>query len=78
MAGPHTRRSPCRNPPPTDEDKLAGAPINGSGTPAPTPTPAVSRAPTPAPAPTASAPASTDKLFKQLVKTYLEAQTQTV
>ena len=77
MAGPCTRRSPCRNPPPAGKDELAGAPTDGSGTPAPTITPAVSRALTPAPAPTASAPASTDELFKQFMKTYLEAQTQT-
>ena len=76
MAGPGTGHSPRRNPPPTGEDELAGASTNGSGTPAPTPTPAVSRAPTRAPAPAASAPAFTNELFKQFIKTYLEAQTQ--
>ena len=77
MAGSCTRRSPRRNSPPTGEDELAGAPTDGSGTPAPTPTAAISHALTPAPAPTASAPASMNKLFKQFMKTYLEAQTQT-
>ena len=77
MAGPRTCRSPRRNLLPTGKDELAGASTNGSGTPVPTPTPAISRAPTPAPAPTASAPAFTDELFKQFMKTYLEAQTQT-
>lgn len=75
MAGPRTRRSPRRNPPPTGEDELAGAPTEGSGT--PTPTPVISRAPTPAPVPAPVVrPAPTDEQFKQFMKTYLEAQTQ--
>ena len=46
MAGPRARRSPCRNPPPTGKDEVAGAaPIEGSGT--PTQAPAVARFPTP-------------------------------
>ena len=50
MAGPRTRRSPCRNPPSGGEDELAGGPpgalTEGSNT--PTPFPPVSRAQTPA------------------------------
>ena len=53
MAGPRSRRSPRRNPPPGGEDELAGgppgAPTEGSNT--PTPSPPVSRAQTPADAP---------------------------
>ena len=68
MAGPRTRRSPRRNPPPGGEDELAGgppgAPTEGSNT--PTHSPAVSRAPTPA-------PPSTDELFKRFMKAYLES-----
>ena len=67
-------RSPCRNSFLTGEDRFAGAaPTEGSGT--PTPTPVLSRAPTPAPA-TASAvtPSLDNKLFKQFMKAYLEAQ----
>ena len=66
MAGPRACRSPCRNPPSVGEDELAGAaPTEGSGT--PTPTPVVSRAPT-------VAPSLDNKLFKQFMKAYLEAQ----
>ena len=74
MAGLRACRSPCWNPPPTGKDKLAGATsTEGSGT--PTPTPVVLRAPTPtsATAP-AAAPSSDNKLFKQFMKAYLEAQ----
>ena len=74
MAGPYACRSSCWNLLPVNEDELAGAaPTEGSGT--PTPTPIVSRAPisTPAIAFTA-APSSNNKLFKQFIKPYLEAQ----
>ena len=54
MAGPRSRRSPRRNPPPGGEDELAGglpgAPTKGSNT--PTPYPPVFWAQTPADAPT--------------------------
>ena len=77
MAGPHTCRSPCRNPPPGREDKLArnlpGAPTEDSNT--PTPSPAVSRAHTPTPAP-APAPSSKKGLFQQFIKAYLENENQ--
>ena len=74
MARPRACRSPCQIPPPAGEDELAGVALTeGSGT--PTPTLVVSRAPTPAPAtaPTA-APSLDNKLFKQFMKVYLEAQ----
>ena len=68
MAGPRTRRSPRRNPPPGGEDELAGgppgAPTEGSHT--PTHFPAVSWAPTPA-------PPFNDELFKRFIKAYLES-----
>ena len=67
-------RSPCRNPPPANEDEFAGAaPIEGSGT--SISTPVMSRVSTPAPA-IAPAPAlsSDNKLFNQFMKAYLEAQ----
>ena len=74
MAGPRTRRSPCRNHFPTGKDELASVtPTKGSGT--PTSTPVVSRIPTPAPATApAVAPSSDNKLFKQFMKAYLEVQ----
>ena len=74
MAGPCARRSPCRNPPPAGEDDLAGATLTErSGT--PILTPVMSRAPTPAPATTfVGAPSLDNKLFKQFIKAYLEAQ----
>ena len=77
MAGPRTRRSPRRNPPPGGEDELAGgppgAPTKGSNT--PTPSPPVSRAQTPA---SAQAPTllSNEGLFQQFIKAYLENQNQ--
>ena len=67
-------RSSCRNPFPTGKDGLAGATLTeSSGT--STPTPVMSHDPTPAPA-TAPviAPSSDNKLFKQFMKAYLEAQ----
>ena len=77
MAGPRTRRSPRRNPPPGGEDELArglpGAYTEGSNT--PTPSPPVSRAPTPASA-QAPAPPSNEGLFQQFMKAYLENQNQ--
>lgn len=91
MAGPRTRRSLRRNPSPTGEDELARAPTKCSGTSTPTPiishasTPALASALVPAPgampAPAAvpapaARPAPTDEMFKQFMKTYLEAQTQ--
>ena len=74
MAGSRACRSPCRNPPLANIDELAGAaPTESNGT--STPTPAMSRAPTPTPT---TAPATTlssdNKLFKQFMKAYLEAQ----
>ena len=74
MARPRACGSPCWNPPPANEDELAGAaPTEGSGT--PTPISVVSRAPTPAPATApVGAPSSDTKLLKQFMKTYLEAQ----
>ena len=74
MAGPRACRSLRRNSSPTGKDELAGAaPTEGGGT--PTPTLVESRAPTLAPvtAP-AIAPSSDNKLFKQFMKVYLEAQ----
>ena len=80
MARPHARRSPCWKPPPTGEDKLAGAaqglaPTEGSNT--STRAPAASRVPTltppldapvaapsSAPAFAATAPSSDNELFK--------------
>ena len=73
MAGPRARQSPCRNLRPVGENELAGvAPTEGSGT--PIPTLVMSRALTPALA-TAStvAPSLDNELFKQFIKTYLEA-----
>ena len=66
-------RSPSQNPSPAGKDELAGAaPTEGSGT--PTTTPVVSRASTPAPVTVLAAALSSDnKLFKQLMKAYLEA-----
>ena len=74
MARPLASRNPCQNPPSTAKGELAGAaPIEGNGT--PTPTPVVSRAPTPALAITSAvAPSLDNKLFKQFIKAYLEAQ----
>ena len=70
MAGPRACRSLWRNPSPAGKDELVGAaPTGGSKT--PTPTTSVSRAPTPAPAIILS---SDNKLFKQFMKAYLEAQ----
>ena len=74
MAGTRACRSPCRNFLPANKDKLAGAALTkGSNT--ATPTPVVSCTPTPAlaTAPTI-APSSNNKLFKQFMKAYLEAQ----
>ena len=74
MAGPRACHSLRWNPPPAGKDELAGAaPTEGSGM--PTPTPVVSRASTPALATTpATASSSDNKLFKQFMKAYLEAQ----
>ena len=74
MARHPTCRSRCRNSPLTGKDKLAGAaPTEGSGT--LTATPIVTRATTLA---LATAPAVTssldNKLFKQFMNAYLEAQ----
>ena len=66
--------SPHQNPRSTGKDELAGAtPTEGSGT--STPTPVVSRVRTPALATAlVVAPSLDNKLFKQFMKTYLEAQ----
>ena len=70
MARPCAYCNPYRNFLPTGEDKLAGTTFTrGSNT--PTPTPAVLCAPNPAPA---IALFSDNKLFKQFMKVYLEAQ----
>ena len=70
MSGPCTCCSARWNAPPAGEDKLAGAaPTEGSNT--PILTSAVSRAWTPAPA---IALSLDNKLFKQFMKAYLEAQ----
>ena len=77
MAGPRTRRSPRRNPPPGGEDELVGgppgAPIEGSNT--PTPSPPASWAQTLA-STQALAPPSNERLFQQFMKAYLENQNQ--
>ena len=74
MAGPRACRSFHWNSPRICEDELAGAaPFEGNGT--PTTPPVVSDTPTPAPATTlVIAPSSNNKLFKQFMKAYLEAQ----
>ena len=74
MAGPCASRSFCWNPLPAGKDELAGATLTeSSGT--PTPIPVVSRAPNHAPATVPTAALSLDnKLFKQFMKVYLEAQ----
>ena len=68
MAGPRTRRSPRRNPPPGGEDELAEGPPGAStkGSHTPTHSPTISRALT-------LAPLSTNKLFKRFMKGYLES-----
>ena len=50
MAGPRTHRSFCHNPPPGDENELAGGPTGAftKGSNTSTPSPPVSRAQTPA------------------------------
>ena len=74
MAGPCTHRSPRQNSRTAGEDKLSGVfPTEGSGI--PTPTPVVSSTPIPAQATAlAVVPSSYNKLFKQFMKAYLEAQ----
>ena len=74
MAGFYARRSLCRNSPPVSEDELAAAaPTESSGT--PISIPILSHVPTPAPAIALTATSSSDnKLFKQFIKAYLEAQ----
>ena len=75
MAGPYTRRSPCRNLPPNGEDELTsglpGASTKGSNT--PIFFPPVSRAQTPTQAPILL---SNEGLFQQFMKAYLENQKQ--
>ena len=85
MAGPRSRRSPRRNPPPGGEDELAGgppgAPTKGSNT--PTPSPPVSRAQTStnAPTPTAAPPrgiytnADLQKATKLALNSFIQGQT---
>ena len=74
MARPSACRSSYWNSSSNGKDELAGAAITkSSGT--PTPTLVVSRALTPAPATAPTAALSLDnKLFKQFMKVYLEAQ----
>ena len=89
MARPLAYPSPCRNPPPTGKNELAGAapgpaPIEKSDT--STPASAMSRvltsalldapvaAPSPALALAATAPSSDNELFTQFIKAYLETQ----
>ena len=74
MAGSRACRSPRWNLLPTGEDGLAGAALTERSS-TPTPTSVVSRAPIHALAITpAVAPSSDNKLFKQFIKAYLEAQ----
>ena len=74
MAGPRTCRSPCHNSPQGGEDESVEdpprAPTKGSNT--LTLFLAISQTPTLVPAP-ALAPPSTDELFKQFMKAYLES-----
>ena len=74
MAGPRTCPSPRHNPLQGGKDELAegppGAPTEGSNI--PTPSLAVFRTLTPVPVP-APAPPSTNELFKQFMKAYLES-----
>ena len=74
MAGPCACHSFCQNSLLTGKDELAGtAQTQGNGS--PTPTSVVSRAPNSAPATVFVGTLSLDnKLFKQLMKAYLEAQ----
>ena len=75
MAKPCTCRSPHQNPSPTGKDEPAGAALTESSS-TPTSTLAVSQALTPAPVVTpAVIPNPDNKLFKQFMKAYLEAQT---
>lgn len=79
MAGAETHYYPRYNPPPTSEDELGSEALTkGSGTFALTPIFIVFHALTLASAPApdaiaASAPPSTNKLFEQFMKIYLEA-----
>ena len=77
MAGPRIWRSPCRNPPPGAEDKLAEglprAPSEDSNT--PTLFPPVSWAQTPAFAQAPTLPPN-EGLFQQFMKAYLKNQNQ--
>ena len=83
MAKSSACRSPCRNPPPTGKNELAGAvprPAPNEASDTSTPAPAVLRVPTPAPpdspvatlslapALAATAPSSDKELFKQFMK----------
>ena len=90
MARPLACCSSCRNLPPTGKDELAGAapgPALTEGSDTSTTAPAASRVPTPTPPPdipiaalssapsfAATAPFLDNKLFKQFMKVYLEAQ----
>ena len=68
MARPRTCRSLCHNLPPGSEDKLTEGPprVPNEGSNTPTHSSTVFCAPT-------SAPPSTDELFKQFMKAYLES-----
>lgn len=65
MARSRIYRSPYHNPPPSSKNELVGGPLRVStkGSNSYTPTPAL-------------APSSTNELFKQFMKTYLEAETR--
>ena len=69
--------SPCRNPPPTGKDELAGpAPTERCDT--YTPALAVSRAPTPAPAPAPAPPLASAPVDANTTVRYLEADLQRI
>ena len=76
MAGPSTHHSPIRDPFSGGEDEhargLPERPIKSNNT--PTSSLAISRAPTAVPVPTPTpTPPSTNELFKQLIKAYMES-----
>ena len=86
MAGPRTRHSPRRNPPPGGEDELTGgpprAPTKDNNTPTPSPPGSQAQtlvdAPAPTPAPTPAPPRGiyTDVDLKRATKLALESFVQ--
>ena len=76
MAEPCTCRSPRYNPPSSCKDKLTGGPLRAltKGSNISTLSPAISQASTPAPTLALTpAPLSTNELFKQFMKAYLDS-----